>query len=330
MNTDYLLSTTLHLKASDLHLSENEYPKVRIDGELKTLPNTMILEHEAMQAFINQTMTNPQKKLFLKQHEIDYVYCDESQNRFRVNAFHQHRGLAAVIRPIPTTVPSFQNLLLPEQLQQFCHYENGLILITGCAGSGKSTTLAAMINHINQIFHKHIITIEDPIEFVHHNQNSLISQREVGRHTHNFHSALSAALREDPDIILIGEMRDLATIKLGLTAAETGHLVLATLHATSAAKTIDRIIDVFPGEDKNMIRSILSESLRAIVAQTLLQRAIGGRIGAYEILINTPAVRNLIRENKIAQIYSTIQLSQSVGMTTFEQYLTKLTEQQLI
>lgn len=309
--------------ASDLHLSVGEPAIIRVDGDLQRLESPK-LDQSMLMAMIHAVTTAEQQDEFADQLELDFSYAFKDQARFRVNIFHQSRGSAAVFRTIPMVVPSFSDLGLPDVLASMCHLSNGLVLVTGPTGSGKSTTLAAMVDLINRTAAKHIITVEDPIEFSHHSQQSLINQREVKRDTHSFNNALRSALREDPDIILVGELRDIETVRLALTAAETGHLVFATLHTNSAAKTIDRLIDVFPGGEQAMIRAMLSESLRAVVAQTLLKRVGGGRIAAQEIMICTPAIRNLIRENKVPQIYSAIQTGRAAGMRTMEQHIAEL------
>ena len=275
-------------------------------------------------------MTDTQVKNFEEHWEADFSTEVKGIARFRVNVFNQNRGLAVVFRTIPSRVLSLEDLKAPEKFVDIIDVPRGLVLVTGPTGSGKSTTLAAMLNHINENRHEHILTIEDPIEFVHESKKCLVTQREVHRDTQSFTNALRAALREDRDIILVGELRDLETIRLALTAAETGHLVFGTLHTSSAAKTIDRIIDVFPGEEKQLVRSMLSESLRAVIAQTLLKKIAGGRIAAHEILVATSAVKNLIREDKIAQIYSSIQTGAQYGMQTLDQCLQKLVSQGLI
>ena len=279
---------------------------------------------------IYSIMTDTQVKNFEEHWEADFSTEVKGIARFRVNVFNQNRGLAVVFRTIPSRVLSLEDLKAPEKFVDIIDVPRGLVLVTGPTGSGKSTTLAAMLNHINENRHEHILTIEDPIEFVHESKKCLVNQREVHRDTQSFSNALRAALREDPDIILVGELRDLETIRLALTAAETGHLVFGTLHTSSAAKTIDRIIDVFPGEEKQLVRSMLSESLRAVIAQTLLKKIAGGRIAAHEILVATSAVKNLIREDKIAQIYSSIQTGAQYGMQTLDQCLQKLVSQGLI
>ncbi|MDF1797103.1 MAG: type IV pilus twitching motility protein PilT [Coxiellaceae bacterium] len=329
MTLDELLRITVERNASDLHLSVGESPVVRIDGELQRLDDPELTE-ETLSGMIDGILNDAQKKVFIEELETDLSYSIEGLARFRVNIFHQQRGAAAVLRVIPDRIPTFEELKLPEIIHSFCGLPNGLLLVTGPTGSGKSTTLAAMVDSINEQYHHHIITIEDPIEFTYHNKNCLINQREVKKDTLSFNAALRSVLREDPDIILVGELRDLETIRLALTAAETGHLVLATLHTNSAAKTIDRLIDVFPTGEKDMIRAMLSESLRAVVAQTLLKKIGGGRIAAQEIMVCTPAIRNLIRENKVPQIYSAIQTGKAVGMRTMEQHLAELAEAQLI
>ncbi len=329
MTLDDLLKETVERKASDLHLSVGEVPIVRIDGELTRLEEPELTQEELL-GMIEGILNDKQKQEYREELESDLSYSIEGLARFRVNIFHQQRGVAAVFRVIPDVIPTFDELKLPEILHSLCALPNGILLVTGPTGSGKSTTLAAMVDSMNEKYHSHIITIEDPIEFTYHDKNCLINQREVGRDTLSFNAALRSVLREDPDIILVGEMRDLETIRLALTAAETGHLVLATLHTNSAAKTIDRLIDVFPAGEKDMIRAMLSESLRAVIAQTLIRRIGGGRIAAQEIMVCTPAIRNLIRENKVPQIYSAIQTGKAVGMRTMEQHLVELAEAQLI
>lgn len=329
MDIQELIQTTISSNASDLHLSKGNPPIIRVDGELQRV-NQNIIDDAAMQLVFDTVMTEHQKQLFKEKLELDFAYAASENARFRVNAYHHARGCGAAFRTIPTTVPTLEELGLPQIFKDVCEHRNGLILVTGPTGSGKSTTLAAMIDYLNTIKNSHILTIEDPIEFTHQSKNCLINQREVNRDTMSFHAALRSALREDPDIILVGELRDLETIRLALTAAETGHLVMATLHTNSAAKTIDRIIDVFPGDEQAMIRSMLSESLRAIFAQTLLKRKNSGRVAAQEILVSTPAVRNLIRENKVPQLYSTIQTNQSAGMRTIEQHVQELIAQNVV
>lgn len=325
MNINTLLTLTLKNRASDLHLSTGAAPAIRIDGDLHYLDYPS-LDSQTIFNLLNDSMNMQQQKLVPAQHEIDFALTIANLGRFRVNLFQQHRGLAAVLRVIPSYIPSLEELALPMVIREFTQLTQGLVLITGATGSGKSTTLAAMLDAINSQQRKHIITIEDPIEFIHQNKHCLINQREIARDTLSFNHALRAALREDPDIILIGELRDLETIRLALTAAETGHLVLASLHTASATKTINRIIDVFPGDEKNLVRNLLSESLQAIVCQQLIKKTSGGRMAALEILRATPAIRNLIRENKTTQIYSVLQTNRNLGMQTLEQHLQMLTQ----
>jgi len=315
----HLLQHAADQQASDLHLSAGSPPWLRIQGELHTL-DALPLNTEEIQILIAPLLNAAQRSALEQKLEIDFAYALSQQLRCRANIYHQQRGLSAAFRLIPTTLPTLEKLGLPSIFKDFCRYEQGLILITGQTGSGKSTTLAAMMNHINHSACKHIITIEDPIEFIYTNQKSLIHQREVHDATPSFHHALRAALRQDPDIILVGELRDLDTIRLALTAAETGHLVLSTLHTASAPKTIDRIIDVFPGNEKETVRIQLAESLAVVVSQKLFSQN-GVFRAAFEILICTPAIRNMIRDNKTAQIYSAMQAGQGVGMCTMEQYV---------
>lgn len=315
---DELLRLMKQQNASDLHLSSGSAPYLRIHGEMVKL-NYREVSHEVCQSLIFQILTEKQRELFAEHWELDLSYPLPEVGRFRVNVFMQRNGVAAVFRLIPEKVQTVEELGLPEQLLDLIDVSEGLVLVTGPTGSGKSTTLAALIHSINMNERAHVITIEDPIEFVHRNGQALISQREVSSHTKSFHAALRAALREDPDIILVGEMRDLETISLAVTAAETGHLVLATLHTNSAIKTVDRIIDVFPESQQGQIRVMLSESLRGIVAQALLPTADGeGRVPITEVLVNVPAVANLIREGKTHQINSVMQTGRSFGMVTFE------------
>lgn len=323
MDIAELLEFAVKNKASDLHLSSGLPPIFRVDGELCRF-DFPVLEHHDMAQMIDSVM-NTQQRLDYKEHlETDFSFEHSALARFRINAYMQERGPAAVFRVIPAEVLSMEALHLPAVFTEISSFSQGLVLVTGPTGSGKSTTLAAMIDYINATRHQHILTIEDPIEFVHHSKNCLINQREVFRDTHSFSAALRSALRQDPDVILVGELRDLETIRLAMTAAETGHLVFATLHTSSAPKTINRIIDVFPGEEKSMIRSMLSGSLQAVIAQTLLKRKGGGRVLAMEIMLCNAAIRSLIREDKIAQMYSTIQTGKSFGMQTLDQHLTQL------
>lgn len=319
-----LLQFGVKNKASDLHLSSGMPPMIRIHGDVKKL-NMAALSSEQVGAMIYDIMTDSQKKEFEERWECDFSFEVKGLARFRVNAFQQNRGPGAVFRTIPSKVLTLTDLKAPTLFGDLMNKPKGLILVTGPTGSGKSTTLAAMINHYNEKFNGHILTVEDPIEFVHECKKSLVNQREVNMMTKSFSNALRSALREDPDMILVGELRDLETIRLALTAAETGHLVLGTLHSSSAAKTINRIIDVFPEAEKEMVRSMLSESLEAIISQSLLKTKDGtGRVAAHEILVATPAIRNLIRENKVAQMYSAIQTGQGMGMQTLDQCLKEL------
>lgn len=329
MDITELLDFSVKHNASDLHLSAGVPPMVRIDGEVRKL-GIPALEHSEVHKLVFDIMNDKQRSEYEEHLEIDFSFDVPDIGRFRVNAFNQSRGCSAVFRTIPSEVPTLAQIDAPDKFSELASLERGLVLVTGPTGSGKSTTLAAMVDHINQHQNKHILTIEDPIEFVHQNKKCLVNQREVHRDTHSFKAALRSALREDPDIILVGELRDQETISLALTAAETGHLVFGTLHTSSAAKTIDRIIDVFPGQDKEMVRSMLSESLRAVIAQTLLKRVGGGRIACHEVMLATPAIRNLIREDKVAQMYSIIQTGAASGMQTMEQHSKRLLSQGLV
>src|SRR6188474_2832552 len=324
-----LLAFAVKNNASDLHLSSGVPPIIRVDGDVKRI-NMPPLKHKEVHSMVYDIMNDKQRKDFEEFLETDFSFEIPKLARFRVNAFNQNRGAGAVFRNIPSVVQSLDDLNAPKIFKDISMHPRGLVLVTGPTGSGKSTTLAAMINYINDNRPDHIITIEDPIEFVHESKKCLINQREVHRDTLGFSEALHSALREDPDVVLVGEMRDLETIRLALTAAETGHLVFGTLHTSSAAKTIDRIVDVFPASEKEMVRTMLSESLRAVVSQTLLKRNGGGRIAAHEIMIGTPAIRNLIREGKIAQMYSAIQTGQAQGMQTLDQNLQELMMKGLI
>ncbi|MFL6623784.1 MAG: type IV pilus twitching motility protein PilT [Sulfurifustaceae bacterium] len=323
MDIAELLAFAFKQNASDLHLSAGLPPMIRVDGDIKRI-NVDPLDDRTVHNMVYDIMSDKQQKDFEEFLETDFSFDLPNVARFRVNAFNQQRGPGAVFRTIPSKVLTLEQLNAPDIFKKICDQPRGLVVVTGPTGSGKSTTLAAMINHINETQHEHILTIEDPIEFVHQSKNCLVNQREVGRDTLGFNNALRASLREDPDIILVGEMRDLETIRLALTAAETGHLVFGTLHTSSAAKTIDRIIDVFPAAEKDMVRAMLSESLRAVISQSLLKKIGGGRVAAHEIMIGTPAIRNLIRENKIAQMYSAIQTGQGFGMQTIDQCLLDL------
>ena len=329
MDIAELLTFSVKNKASDLHLSAGLPPMIRVDGDIRKI-NIPDLDHKEVHALIYDIMNDKQRKDYEEFFETDFSFDLPGVARFRVNAFNQERGAAAVFRTIPSEVLSLEDLKAPSFFEQLCKLPRGMILVTGPTGSGKSTTLAAMVNHINATNYAHILTVEDPIEFVHESKKCLINQREVHRDTQSFNAALRSALREDPDIILVGEMRDLETIRLALTAAETGHLVFGTLHTTSAAKTIDRIIDVFPAAEKDMIRAMLSESLQAVISQTLLKKIGGGRIAAHEIMVGTPAIRNLIREAKVAQMYSAIQTGRKDGMQTLDQNLKEQVDKGLI
>lgn len=329
MNLFELLKISTAESASDLHISAGLPAIIRVDGDLKKLA-CPALSSESARTLLYASMTEQQCKQYETDLTIDFSFHADNIGRFRVNLFQQQRGMSGVFRLIPAHIRSLDDLKMPAIVKTLCHYSHGLILVTGATGSGKTTTLAAIIDEINTHQQKHILTIEDPIEFVHTSKQSLIQQRELHRDTPNFNSALRAALREDPDIIFIGELRDLESIRLALTAAETGHLVLASLHTTSAAKTINRIIDVFSGDEKTMIRSLLSESLQAVICQTLVKKIQGGRTGAFEIMLCTPAIRHLIRENKIAQIYSCMETGIAVGMNTLDQHLKQLVDTQVI
>ena len=329
MDITELLAFSAKQGASDLHLSAGLPPMIRVDGDVRRI-NLPALDHKQVHALIYDIMNDKQRKDFEEFLETDFSFEVPGVARFRVNAFNQNRGSGAVFRTIPSKVLSMEDLGMGEIFRKISDVPRGLVLVTGPTGSGKSTTLAAMLDYINSNKYHHILTVEDPIEFVHESKKCLINQREVHRDTLGFSEALRSALREDPDIILVGEMRDLETIRLALTAAETGHLVFGTLHTTSAAKTIDRVVDVFPAEEKSMVRSMLSESLQAVVSQTLLKKNGGGRVAAHEIMIGTPAIRNLIREDKVAQMYSSIQTGAGIGMQTLDQCLQNLVNKGVI
>jgi len=329
MNIQELLNFSVKQGSSDLHVTAGMPPLIRVDGDIRRI-NVEPMDHKDVHGLIYEIMNDKQRKDYEEFLESDFSFEIPGLARFRVNAFVQNRGAAAVFRTIPSTVLNMEQLGMGKVFEDISNTPRGLIAVTGPTGSGKSTTMAAMIDYINSTRYEHILTIEDPIEFVHESKKSLINQREVHRDTHGFNEALRSALREDPDIILVGELRDLETIRLALTAAETGHLVFGTLHTTSAAKTIDRIVDVFPAAEKSMVRSMLSESLQAVIAQALLKKVGGGRVAAHEIMIGTSAIRNLIREDKIAQMYSAIQTGQTHGMQTLDQCLKDLVAKGLV
>ncbi len=330
MDITELLAFSVKNKASDLHLSSGLPPMIRVNGDVRRI-NLPPMEHKDVHGMVYDIMNDSQRKQYEEVFECDFSFEIPNLARFRVNAFNQNRGASAVFRTIPSKVLTLEELNAPKIFKEISDQPRGIVLVTGPTGSGKSTTLAAMVDYINENQYAHILTIEDPIEFVHTSKRCLINQREVHRDTMSFSNALRSALREDPDVILVGEMRDLETIRLALTGAETGHLVFGTLHTSSAAKTIDRIIDVFPAEEKDMVRAMLSESLRAVIAQTLLKTKDGsGRIAAHEIMIGSPAIRNLIRENKVAQMYSAIQTGQSMGMQTLDQCLADLVRRNIV
>ncbi|WP_206485471.1 type IV pilus twitching motility protein PilT [Thalassotalea sp. G2M2-11] len=329
MDITELLAFSVENNASDLHLSTGVPPLIRVDGDVRKL-NIPAFDAKDVNGLVYDIMNDKQRKEYEENLEVDFSFEVPNLARFRVNAFNQNRGPSAVFRTIPSKVLSLDDLGCPDIFRQISDKPRGLVLVTGPTGSGKSTTLAAMVDYINNHKHDHILTIEDPIEFVHENKLCLINQREVHRDTLSFNAALRSALREDPDVILVGEMRDLETIRLAMTAAETGHLVFGTLHTTSAPKTIDRIIDVFPAEEKSMVRSMLSESLQAVISQTLVKKIGGGRVAAHEIMIGVPAIRNLIREAKVAQMYSAIQTGMQHGMQTMDQCLQNLVNRGII
>jgi twitching motility protein PilT len=329
MDIAQLLAFSVKNGASDLHLSAGLPPMIRVDGDVRRI-NVDPMDHEMVHGMVYDIMNDKQRKAYEEYFETDFSFEIPGLARFRVNAFNHNRGAGAVFRTIPSKILTLEELKAPKIFEEISNTPRGIVLVTGPTGSGKSTTLAGMINYVNENHYGHVLTIEDPIEFVHESKKCLINQREVHRDTLGFGEALRSALREDPDVILVGEMRDLETIRLALSAAETGHLVFGTLHTSSAAKTIDRVVDVFPAAEKEMVRSMLSESLRAVISQTLLKKIGGGRVAAHEIMLGTPAIRNLIRENKIAQMYSAIQTGQSIGMQTLDQNLQELLSKGMI
>ena len=323
MDIAQLLAFGVKQGASDLHLSAGLPPMIRVDGDIRRI-NVPEMDHKQVHDMIYDIMSDKQRKDYEEFLETDFSFEIPGLARFRVNAFNHNRGAGGVFRTIPSKILTLEDLNAPKIFQEISEYPRGIVLVTGPTGSGKSTTLAGMVDYKNDSEYGHILTVEDPIEFVHESKKCLVNQREVHRDTLGFNEALRSALREDPDTILVGEMRDLETIRLALSAAETGHLVFGTLHTSSAAKTIDRIVDVFPAAEKAMVRSMLSESLRAVISQTLMKKIGGGRVAAHEIMIGTPAIRNLIREDKVAQMYSAIQTGQNVGMQTLDQNLKAL------
>ncbi|HET9114398.1 MAG TPA: type IV pilus twitching motility protein PilT [Burkholderiales bacterium] len=330
MEISELLAFAVKNKASDLHLSAGLPPMIRVHGDIRRI-NLPDMNHQTVHDMVYDIMNDGQRKVYEEAWEVDFSFEVPTLARFRVNAFNQNRGAGAVFRTIPSKVLTLEELNAPKIFKEIANQPRGIVLVTGPTGSGKSTTLAAMVDYVNENEYGHILTVEDPIEFVHQSKKCVVNQREVSTHTMSFSNALRSALREDPDVILVGEMRDLETIRLALTAAETGHLVFGTLHTSSAAKTIDRIVDVFPAAEKEMVRSMLSESIRAVISQTLLKTKDGtGRVAAHEIMVGTPAIRNLIRENKIAQMYSSIQTGQNVGMQTLDQCLQDMVKRNLV
>lgn len=330
MDISDLLAFSVKNKASDLHLSAGLPPMIRVHGDIRKI-NVPALDHTQVRGMVYDIMNDVQRKVYEETLECDFSFEIPNLARFRVNAFNHNRGSGAVFRTISSKILTLEQLNCPVIFKEIANTPRGIVLVTGPTGSGKSTTLAAMVDYINENEMGHILTVEDPIEFVHTSKKCLINQREVGPHTLSFQNALRSALREDPDVILVGEMRDLETIRLALSAAETGHLVFGTLHTSSAAKTVDRIVDVFPAAEKEMVRSMLSESLRSVISQTLCKtKDEQGRVAAHEIMIGTPAIRNLIRENKVAQMYSAIQTGQNIGMQTLDQNLQDLVRRNII
>lgn len=330
MDVAELLRFVVDSKGSDLHISSGEPPVIRIHGEMTKI-DMPPLDKDDVHNMVYDVLNDFQRKVFEEEHELDFSFALGEIARFRVNVFKQYRGDAAVFRNIPTKIPTFEELNLPKVFMDIARLEKGLVLVTGPTGSGKSTTLAAIIDFINNEEKGHILTVEDPIEFLHLSKKCLVNQRELGPHTSSFANALRSALREDPDVILVGEMRDLETISLALTAAETGHLVFGTLHTSGAPNTVDRIIDVFPAGQQNQVRAMVSESLQAVISQSLFKRKDGrGRVAAYEIMVANPAIRNLIRENKLSQILSIMQTSRAIGMQTMEAACQELVAKNLV
>lgn len=329
MDIGELLAFGVKNGCSDLHLSSGLPPMIRVDGDVRRV-NVPPLDHKEVHDMVYDIMNDKNRKDFEEFLECDFSFEVPQLARFRVNAFNQNRGCAAVFRTIPSVILSLEQLGAPKIFEEISDYPRGVVLVTGPTGSGKSTTLAAMVDYKNDTEYGHILTLEDPIEFVHQSKKCLMNQREIHRDTLGFTEALRSALREDPDVILVGEMRDLETIRLALGAAETGHLVFGTLHTSSAAKTIDRVVDVFPAAEKDMVRAMMSESLRAVISQALCKKKGGGRVAAHEIMIGTPAIRNLIRENKIAQMYSAIQTGATFGMKTLDQDLERLVKEGIV
>ncbi len=330
MDISDLLAFSVKNKASDLHLSAGLPPMIRVHGDVRKI-NVPTMDHTQVHSMVYDIMNDSQRKVYEETLECDFSFEIPNLARFRVNAFNHNRGSGAVFRTIPTKILTLKELNCPPIFKEIAEMPRGIVLVTGPTGSGKSTTLAAMVDYVNENEMGHILTVEDPIEFVHQSKKCLINQREVGPHTLSFQNALRSALREDPDVIMVGEMRDLETIRLALSAAETGHLVFGTLHTSSAAKTVDRIVDVFPAAEKEMVRSMLSESLRAVISQTLCKtKDKQGRVAAHEIMIGTPAIRNLIRENKVAQMYTAMQIGQNIGMQTLDQNLQDLVRHNVI
>jgi len=329
MDIYQLMGISVKENASDLHLSAGNFPMLRVDGELRRL-NDERLEENMLKTALFSTLTIQQEAIFEREKQLDYAITTVQGSRFRVNLFQQRQGISAVFRYIKSVIPTLSVLNAPDVFTQLCQHENGLILVTGATGSGKSTTLAALVQQINTMSRRHMVTLEDPIEFIYQNQQSLIQQREIGTHAMDFNQGLYAALREDPDVILLGELRQPDTISLALTAAETGHLVLSSLHTCSAVQSIERIIDVFPAQDKPFIRQQLAHNLKAVISQKLLAKKSGGRVAAFEILLNTPAVSNLIREGKTHQLYSVLQTGSHMGMQTMEQAIERHNKQGIL